>query len=89
MNERTTKRLPWQKECILFNQSGLIKTETVDISLKGLGVKTESALPVNFINGCKLTALVSGVEFTETEIIWTNKKSNYTTGIGLKFQLGK
>ena len=89
MNQRTSIRLPWQKECILFNQFGLIKAKTVDISLIGLGVKTDSTLPLKFKNGCKLTAFVSGVEFTQSEIMWTKKNFNNTTTLGLKFQLAK
>ena len=72
-------------ECILANQSDSIETQTVDISLMGLGLKTDSTLPFKFKNGCKLTARVSGVEFTQSEIMWTKKNSNNTTTLGLKF----
>ena len=50
MDQRTDKRIPLQKECILLNQLGSIETQTVDISKMGLGVKTDRTMP--FKNGC-------------------------------------
>ncbi len=85
MNQRTAKRLPWQKECILFNQFGLIKAQTVYMSRKGLRVKTDSALPLKFKNGCKLTVLISGMDLPQAELIWTMQSLNNTTRLGLKF----
>ena len=83
MNQRAAKRLPWQKECILFNQFGLIKGQTFYMSRKGLRVKTDSTLP--FKNGCKLTVLISGMELPQAKLIWTKKGSNNETRLGLKF----
>ena len=85
MDKRTVKRLPLQKECTLFNQSGTIKAQTVDMSKMGLLVETDSPLPSNFKNGCKLTVFIPDMELPQAELIWTRKGFNNTTKLGLKF----
>ena len=82
---RTDKRIPLQKECILFNDFGLIKGQTVDTSTMGFGVKTDSTLPFDFKNGCEVTVIVSGENFPQAKLIWTKKDFNNTTRLGLKF----
>jgi hypothetical protein len=85
LNNRTDKRLPLQKECILGNQFGLIETQTVDMSKMGLGVKADRTLP--FKNGCELTIFISGMNLPQAKLMWTKKDFNNTTRLGLKFQL--
>ena len=83
-NNRTEERRPLQEECILVNEFGLIEAQTIDISKKGLRVKTDSALP--FKNGCELGVLIDRMELPQAKLMWT-KKDNNTTRLGLKFQL--
>ncbi len=83
-NNRTDKRLPLQKKCILLNQFGLLETQTVDISKMGLGVKTDSTLP--FKNGCELTVFLPSLDnFPPAKLMWTKEDFNNTTKLGLKF----
>jgi len=88
-NNRTDKRFNHRMdipgECILANQSDSIETQTVDISLMGLGIKTDSTLPFKFKNGCELTVFISGKEFPLAELMWTKKDFNNTNRLGLKF----
>ena len=81
-NNRTEERIPWQKECILFNGFGLIATQTVNMSKIGLGVKTDKTLP--FKNGCELTVYIPFQNFSRAKLMWT-KEDNNTTRLGLKF----
>ena len=74
-----------KKECTLFNQSGRIKAQTVEMSKMGLQVKTDSPLPFNFKNGCKMTISIPGMELPQAELIWTRKGFNNATRLGLKF----
>ncbi len=83
LDKRINPRVGIQEKCILSNQSESIETQTIDISIMGLGVKTDKTLP--FKNGCKLTVLTSDVEFTQVELMWTKKDSNNKTILGLKF----
>ena len=85
MDQRTDKRMPLEKECTLFNQSGIIKAQTVEMSKMGLQVKTESTLPFNFKNGCKLTISIPGMELPQAKLMWTKKDFDNTTRLGLKF----
>jgi hypothetical protein len=83
-NNRTDKRLPLQKKCILLNQFGLLETQTVDISKMGLGVKTDSTLP--FKNGCELTVFLPSLDnFPPAKLVWTKEDFSNTTRLGLKF----
>ena len=81
-NNRANKRLPWQKECILFNGFGVIATQTVEMSKIGLGVKTDKPLP--FKNGCELKVYIPFQKFSCAKLMWT-KNGNNTTRLGLKF----
>jgi hypothetical protein len=86
MNQRTSIRLPFQKECILYHRFGFIKTQTVDMSLMGLGVNTNGRLP--FKIGHELIVFVPslGNYFPKAKLMWTKKMDiNYITRIGLKF----
>ena len=82
-NNRTEERRPLQKECILYNRFGFIKTQTVDRSKMGLGVKTNRTLP--FKNGSELTAVIPGVGiFPQAKLMWTKKDFNNAVRLGLK-----
>ncbi len=83
-NIRTKKRMPFQKECILFNRFGLIKALTVDRSPIRLEVITEYPLPSKINKGCELTISDSGENFPRAKLMWT-RKYNKTTRLGLKF----
>jgi len=87
MNEknRTEERIPLQKECILINESGLIKAQIINISRKGLRVNTDSKLP--FKNGCELGVLIERMELPMAKLMWTEKDFNNTTTLELKFRL--
>jgi len=86
-NNRTDKRINHrmgtQEKCILSNRSDSIETQTVDMSIMGLGVKTDRTLP--FKNGCELTVFNSGMELPQAKLMWTKKDFNNTTRLGLKF----
>ena len=82
-NNRTKERRPFQKECILFNEIGLIEAQTVDISIMGLGVKADSTLP--FKIGYQLTAFIPNMKAYQAKLIWIEKDINKTTRLGLKF----
>ncbi len=84
LHKRIDERIPFQKECILVNQFGLIETQTVDRSKIGLGVKTNSTLPLEFKNGCELAVFIQGEDLPPAELMWT-KKDNNMTRLGLKF----
>jgi hypothetical protein len=85
-NNRTDKRLPLQKECILANRSGSIETQTIDMSKIGLGVKTDRTLP--FKKGCELAVVIPSMgKSSLAELMWTKKDFNNTTRLGLKFLL--
>ncbi len=84
-NNRTEERRPLQKECVLVNEFGLIEAQTVDISRRGLSVKTDSTLP--FKNGCELGVLIQRMELPQAKLMWTKNDFNNTTRLGLKFQL--
>jgi hypothetical protein len=74
-----------QGKCILSNRSDWIETQTVDISIMGLVVKTDRPLP--FKNGCELGVLIQRMELPQAKLMWTKKDFNNTTRLGLKFQL--
>ncbi len=81
---RTDKRLPLQKKCILLNQFGCIELQTVDISKMGLGVKTCETLP--FKNGCELTVFLPSLDnFPPAKLIWSKKDYKNTIKLGLNF----
>ncbi len=81
---RTEKRLPLQKKCILLNQFDWIATQTVNISKMGLGLKTDRTL--TFKNGCELTVFLPNLDnFPPAKLMWTKKDLNNTTRLGLKF----
>ena len=85
---RKYKRVSFKKKCLLGNRFDLIEAQTVEISLTGLGVKTDSTFPFKFIKGCELTVLIPGMEIMDlpqAEIMWTKKDINNTTRLGLKF----
>ena len=84
-NNRIYIRLPWQKECILINQFGLIETQTVDRSKIGLGVKTNSTLPLKFNIGCDLGVFILSFVLPQAKLMWKKKDFNNTTRLGLKF----
>ncbi len=83
LDKRINPRVGIQEKCILSNQSESIETQTINISIMGLGVKTDKALP--FKNGCDLAVVNSGMELPQAKLIWTKKDSNNTTRLGLKF----
>ncbi len=83
-NNRTEERRPFQKKCILGNYYGSIKTQIVDISKMGLGVKIDSTL--QFKNGCKLAVFIPSIsEISLADLMWIKKDINNTTRLGLKF----
>ncbi len=83
-NKRTDKRIPLQKECTLVTPLGLIETLIVDMSIMGLGVKTNRTLP--FKNGCELSiSIQSGENLLPAELMWKKKDFNTPTRLGLKF----
>ncbi len=82
-NNRIEERRPFQKECILVNQFGLIEMQTVDRSKMGLGLKIDSTLP--FKNGCELAVFIPGMDLPQGKLIWTKKDFNNTIRLGLKF----
>jgi hypothetical protein len=84
-NNRTFKRKPWQKECLLVNEFGLIETQTVDRSKMGLGLKIDSTSP--FKNGSELGVFIPGMNLPQGKLVWTKKDFNNTTRLGLKFLL--
>ena len=84
-NNRTEERLPLQKECLLVNHLESIEAKIVDMSIMGIGVKTDRTLPFNFKNGCKLTISIPWMELPQVELMWTKKDSKNTTKLGLKF----
>jgi len=84
-NNRTDKRRPLQKRCILNDQLGWMGTHTVDMSIRGLGLKTNNTLPSRFKNGCKLSVFIEGKGLPQAKLMWTKKDSNNTTKLGLKF----
>jgi len=83
--DRTDKRLPWQKKCLLVNELGLIEAQTVDKSKMGLGIKTDRTLPLKITNGGGLTVFISGMKLPQAELMWEKKDFNNTTRLGLKF----
>jgi len=82
-DKRINHRTGTQEKCILANCSVSIETKTVDMSIMGLGVKTDITLP--FKNGCELIVFKSGMELPPAILIWTKKAFNNTTRLGLKF----
>ncbi len=86
-DNRTEKRRPLQKECVLENELGSIEAQTVDMSKMGLGVKTDRTLPFKFINGsCELAVFIQGKgDLPPVKIMWVKKDSINTTRLGLKF----
>ena len=84
-NNRTDKRIPFQKECILVNEIDLIEAETVDMSKMGLGVKTDRTLPLKFKNDCDLAVFIPSQKLSHAKLMWTKKDFNNTTRLGLKF----
>ena len=82
-NNRTDKRIPLRKKCILGNRFGLIETQTVDVSKMGLGVKTDRTLP--FKNDCELTVFILSMKLPQAKLMWTKKDFNNATKLGLKF----
>ena len=85
-NNRTDKRVSWQKKCILVTHFGMIGAQTVDISKLGLGIKTDRTLPLKFINGCELGVFIPNQKLSQTKLMWTKKDFKNTTRLGLKFQ---
>ena len=86
-NNRTDKRIPLQKECILGDQFSWIETQTIDVSKNGIGVKTDKTLP--FKNGCELTVFILSMELPQAKLMWTKKDFNNTTKLGLKFSTSR
>jgi len=84
MIQKTDKRIPFQNECILSNRSDTIETQTVDISMWELVVKTDRTLP--FKIGYELDVVVPtmGNHPTKAKLIWIGKDFNNTTRLGLK-----
>ena len=86
-NIMTDKRINYrtviQEKCILVNGYDSIETQTVDISLMGLGVKIDSTLQLK--DGCELSVFIPGMGLPHAKLIWTNKDINNTTRLGLKF----
>ena len=83
-NNKTDKKMPLQKECILVNRFGSIEAQIVDVSIMGLGVKTDKTLP--FKSGSGLDVFISGMpKFPQAKLMWTKKDSNNTTRLGLNF----
>ena len=83
-NNRTDKRLPLQKKCILLNQFGCIELQTVDISKMGLGVKTGKTLP--FKNDSEVTVFLPSLDnFPPAKLIWSKKDYKNTIKLGLSF----
>ena len=83
-DKRMYRRMGRQEECILANQLDSIEAQIVNISKKGLGVKTDTTLP--FKNGCELDVFIpSRDKFSLAELMWTKKDSNNATRLGLKF----
>ena len=86
-NNRTDKRINHRMDipgkCILANHSDSIGTQLVDISIIGLGVKTDRTLP--FKNGCALDVVIPSQKLSQAKLMWAKKGSNNTTRLGLKF----
>ena len=83
---RIEERLPLQKGCIIANRSGSMETQTVDMSIMGLGVKIDSTL--QFKNGCKLDVFIPSIGRNSlAKLMWIKKDSNNTTRLGLKYIL--
>lgn len=85
---RIDERKPFQKECILANQFGLIKTLSIDFSKIGLGVGTNKTVP--FKNGCVLAIFIPSMDkLFQAKLIWTKKDvENNATRLGLKLSSG-
>ena len=83
-NNRTDKRRPWQKECILVNQFGLIEAQIINLSKMGLGVKTDRTLPIKFKNDCELAVFIPSQKLSQAKLMWAKKGINNTTKLGLK-----
>lgn len=83
LDKRINHRIGIQKKCTLANQFDSIEMQTVDISIIGLGVKTDKTLP--FKNGCKLDVFIANQNFFHAELMWIKKGFNNTTRLGLKF----
>ena len=83
-NGRIDQRMAIKIDCILANRSGSIKAQTIDVSVMGLGIVTDSTLP--FKMGDELTARVPILSnySSMAKVIWTKKNFNNITRLGLK-----
>ncbi len=85
-NKRTYTRHPYQIECILSNGFGDIKSQTVDVSILGLGVLVNGTIP--FENGDILKVYISVYsmdQHSQAEVRWINKEVNSNSSrVGLK-----
>ncbi len=83
-NKRTYPRHPYQIECILSNESAAIKSQTVDVSILGMGVLVNGTTP--FEIGDRLTVSMTSMQYQSlAEVRWAEKDINKnTTRIGLK-----
>ncbi len=81
-NKRTNARWPSKEECVLITEFVNIKSQTVDVSLLGLGVLVNGTTP--FEKEDKLfVRYMQG--FSRAQVRWTNKDdNNYTTRLGLE-----
>ncbi len=82
-NNRTKERRPFQKECILVSEIGLIKAQTVDMSKSGLGIRTNRTFP--FKIGYELTVFITSMKVYLAKLIWMEKDIDKTTRLGLEF----
>ena len=83
-DKRIDHRMGMQEKCILTNRSDPIEAQTVDMSIWGLGVKTERTLL--FKIGCELDVFVPTMcnHPTKAKLIWAKKDFNNTTRLVLK-----
>ena len=81
---RINHRMGVQGNCILSNSSDAIETQTVDMSMWELVVKTDRTLPYKI--GYELDVIIPtmGNHPTKAKLIWTKKDFNNETSVGLK-----
>ena len=81
---RIDHRKSIEKDCTLGNRSDSIEAQAVDVSIRGLGVKTDRTLP--FKIGDELDICVSDLRnySGKAKVMWIKKVFNNATRLGLK-----
>ncbi len=81
---RIDHRKSIEKDCTLGNRSDSIEAQTVDMSIRGLGIKTDRTLP--FKIGDELDVCVSDQRnySGKAKVMWIRKVFNNVTRLGLK-----